>query len=464
MAERPQVWQATFRRTHGAFALTAFGVTDPSPSSATLRTVMELHLLRAFATVAETGTLTRAAAELHLSQSALSGQIRALEDTLGVTLFRRRARGMDLTDAGADLLPLARKALDAATALRRKAERLRAQPTGRITLGLNTDPAFLRMVALHEALGAACPDVALEFTMTQTMTTSELLRESVIDAGYRYGQEFSPDIVEHPLRDVEIRIVIPASMVPALPVPPTTAPSPAVSLGAAAATTARAARKGRARTESHPPPERPEWSAAVRRYGAPQLAEDTAQPAGDADAHMPGPDTTALGTSGPDMPPNGNSGPGIDSAPHAPGPGLLAALLARHGGMPAPRPDYAPSDLPRLPVHDANAWHALSQLPWIWPTCDCPFHRTVAARMAPYSLRPRTAAVAIDEPIVKQLVATGKGVAVLRADETAQMVRDHGVYVWPEPLAVPLCIAHRTDRSDDPALRALVEAARAVWK
>ncbi|NHZ48401.1 LysR family transcriptional regulator, partial [Nitratidesulfovibrio liaohensis] len=86
---------------------------------------MELHLLRAFATVAESGTLTRAAAELHISQSALSGQIRALEDILGVTLFRRRARGMDLTDAGADLLPLARKALDAATALRRKAERLR---------------------------------------------------------------------------------------------------------------------------------------------------------------------------------------------------------------------------------------------------------------------------------------------------------------------------------------------------
>lgn len=409
---------------------------------------MELHLLRAFATVAESGTLTRAAAELHLSQSALSGQIRALEDTLGVTLFRRRARGMDLTDAGTDLLPLAKKALDAATALRRKAERLRAQPTGRITLGLNTDPAFLRMVALHEALGAACPDVALEFTMTQTMTTPELLRESVIDAGYRYGQEFSPDIVEHPLRDVEIRIVIPASMVPALPVPHPVASPPAVSLGAAAATSVRTTRKGRARAASHPPPERPEWSDAVRRHSAPQFREDA--PQFTKDAHMPG-----SATSDPGVPPSGDA---------VPGPGLLAALLARHGGMPAPRPDYAPSDLPRLPVHDANAWHALSQLPWIWPTCDCPFHRTVAARMAPYGLRPRTAAVAIDEPIVKQLVATGKGVAVLRADETAQMVRDHGVYVWPEPLAVPLCIAHRTDRSDDPALRALVEAARAVWK
>lgn len=440
----------------------AFGVTGLSPASATPRTVMELHLLRAFATVAASGTLTRAAAELHLSQSALSGQIRALEDALGVTLFRRRARGMDLTDAGTDLLPLARKALDAATALRRKAERLRAQPTGRLVLGLNTDPAFLRMVALYEALGAACPDVALEFTMTQTMTTPELLRESAIDAGYRYGQEFSPDIVEHPLRDVEIRIVVPAGMLPALPVP-----SPlmgAAMPGAAAAASVRAPRKGRACAESHPPPERPEWSAAVRRHGAPQFADAT-------DARVPGSSTSALGSSGPDMPSGNGSGlHGADGAPAASnasnetGPGLLAALLARHGGMPAPRPDYAPSDLPRLPVHDANAWHALSQLPWIWPTCDCPFHRTVAARMAPYGLRPRTAAVAIDEPIVKQLVATGKGVAVLRADETAQMVRDHGVYVWPEPLSVPLCIAHRTDRSDDPALRALVEAARAVWK
>ena len=400
---------------------------------------MELHLLRAFATVAESGTLTRAAAELHLSQSALSGQIRALEDALGVTLFRRRARGMDLTDAGADLLPLAKKALDAATALRRKAERLRAQPTGRLVLGLNTDPSFLRMVALHEALGAACPDVALEFTMTQTMTTAELLRESVIDAGYRYGQDFAPDIVEHPLREVEIRIVIPAGMVPAPP-----------GQAAAAPVSAPARRKGRARAAAHPPPERPEWTDAVRRHGAPQSANAS-------DALAVPPAAALSGGNGdaasPDSPPT-------DAAAT----GLLSALLARCGGMPAPRPDYAPADLPRLPVHDASAWHALSQLPWIWPTCDCPFHRTVAARMAPYGLRPRTAAVAIDEPIVKQLVATGKGVAVLRADETAQMVRDHGVYVWPEPLVVPLCIAHRTDRSDDPALRALVEAARAVWK
>ncbi|MDR3045742.1 MAG: substrate-binding domain-containing protein [Desulfovibrio sp.] len=341
---------------------------------------------------------------------------------------------------------------------------MRAQPTGRITLGLNTDPAFLRMVALHEALGAACPDVALEFTMTQTMTTPELLRESVIDAGYRYGQEFAPDIVEHPLRDVEIRIVIPACMVPALPASlPVTCP-PAVSLGAAAATSVRAPRKGRTRTEAHPPPERPEWSAAVRRHGAPQFgedaprfAEDVPWPAAPTAPPMPGQDISRLG-----MPPGNASG--LDDASNVPALALLAALLGRHGGMPAPRPDYAPSDLPRLPVHDASAWHALSQLPWIWPTCDCPFHRTVAARMAPYNLRPRTAAVAIDEPIVKQLVATGKGVAVLRADETAQMVRDHGVYVWPEPLSVPLCIAHRTDRSDDPALRALVEAARAVWR
>ncbi|BFR47318.1 LysR family transcriptional regulator [Nitratidesulfovibrio sp. HK-II] len=398
---------------------------------------MELHLLRAFATVAESGTLTRAAAELHLSQSALSGQIRALEDALGVTLFRRRARGMDLTDAGADLLPLAKKALDAATALRRKAERLRAQPTGRLVLGLNTDPSFLRMVALHEALGAACPDVALEFTMTQTMTTAELLRESVIDAGYRYGQDFAPDIVEHPLREVEIRIVIPAGMVPAPP-----------GQAAAAPVSAPARRKGRARAAAHPPPERPEWTDAVRRHGAPQSAN-----ASDALAVPPAAPLSGGNGTPPEAPP-------ADAAAT----GLLSALLARCGGMPAPRPDYAPADLPRLPVHDASAWHALSQLPWIWPTCDCPFHRTVAARMAPYGLRPRTAAVAIDEPIVKQLVATGKGVAVLRADETAQMVRDHGVYVWPEPLVVPLCIAHRTDRSDDPALRALVEAARAVWK
>src|SRR6476659_8049085 len=60
---------------------------------------MELYQLKGFAAVAELGQLTRAAERLHISQPALSAQIKALEDELAVTLFERGAAGMTLTAA-----------------------------------------------------------------------------------------------------------------------------------------------------------------------------------------------------------------------------------------------------------------------------------------------------------------------------------------------------------------------------
>lgn len=73
---------------------------------------MEFHQLTAFQTVARTGNLTRAAEALHLSQSALSTQIKNLEEELGVALFARQAKGMRLTRAGEMLLPHAESVLE----------------------------------------------------------------------------------------------------------------------------------------------------------------------------------------------------------------------------------------------------------------------------------------------------------------------------------------------------------------
>ena len=72
---------------------------------------MELYQLRTFLTVAELGNLTQAAVVLHLSQPAVTAQIKALEEELGLPLFERVDGGVTLTRAGSHLLDEARELL-----------------------------------------------------------------------------------------------------------------------------------------------------------------------------------------------------------------------------------------------------------------------------------------------------------------------------------------------------------------
>src|SRR5215468_254346 len=93
---------------------------------------MELFQLRTFQEVAATLNFTRAAERLHLTQSAVSHQIKALEEELGEPLFIRAKRGVKLSPAGAVALEHTLRILDESAAMKERLSGGEHTPVGRV--------------------------------------------------------------------------------------------------------------------------------------------------------------------------------------------------------------------------------------------------------------------------------------------------------------------------------------------
>ncbi len=125
---------------------------------------MDVHVrdLRYFVAVAEELHFTRAAERLYVSQPALSKQVRALERHLGVELFRRDPQGVTLTEAGAALLPHARRVLDAWSEGSAALEAARVAARSTLVVGMSTSPGRGGLLpAIRSRFTAAHPDTVL---------------------------------------------------------------------------------------------------------------------------------------------------------------------------------------------------------------------------------------------------------------------------------------------------------------
>ena len=172
---------------------------------------MELYQLRGFAAVAELGHLTRAAEKLHLSQPALSAQIKALEDELGVTLFERSASGMTLTGAGKRLLPEATGILAAAAALHGKARAMEGEVAGHVRVGTLSDPEFIRLGDFLARATERFPLLEIELHHEISGAAFEKVRDGALDASFYYGDLTHPDVATVSLREIAYRVAAPAA-------------------------------------------------------------------------------------------------------------------------------------------------------------------------------------------------------------------------------------------------------------
>ena len=123
---------------------------------------MELRQLEYFAAVAETANFTRAAARVHISQSGVSAQVKALENELGAALFDRTGRTAQLTEAGRVALPYANTALNAVAGLRQVIDEVKGLVRGRLTIGMVTGCEVKPLFAALAAVNREHPGIALE--------------------------------------------------------------------------------------------------------------------------------------------------------------------------------------------------------------------------------------------------------------------------------------------------------------
>jgi DNA-binding transcriptional LysR family regulator len=100
--------------------------------------MLDVHELNVFLTAAETENFSAAARQLHLTQPAVSMQIRALEKKLDVDLFHRFGRTLALTEQGKALMPLARDVVNRAIQIQEELESLKGEVTGHLKLGCST--------------------------------------------------------------------------------------------------------------------------------------------------------------------------------------------------------------------------------------------------------------------------------------------------------------------------------------
>jgi len=172
---------------------------------------MELYQLRTFAAVAETGHLTRAAERLHVSQPAVSAQIKALEDVLDVRLFERGPTGMTLTRAGTRLLEEARKVLVAAEEMKNIAKALKGEVAGRLRIGTVSDPDFIRLGGFSERAMRRFPLLELEFHNEFSGAAVEAVRDGTLDAAFYVGRLVPGHMEGLALREMPFRVVGPAA-------------------------------------------------------------------------------------------------------------------------------------------------------------------------------------------------------------------------------------------------------------
>ena len=145
---------------------------------------MDLQILRAFVLAAREGNVSRAAERLHLTQPAVSLQLKRFAEETGLTLFTRTPHGLALTADGAAMLPQAERVLAAVGDLQQAARKLQGTVRGALRIGTILDPEFTRLGVFLRELVEAAPQIETELRHGMSGSVLAQLLRGDLDVGF----------------------------------------------------------------------------------------------------------------------------------------------------------------------------------------------------------------------------------------------------------------------------------------
>jgi LysR family transcriptional regulator for metE and metH len=170
---------------------------------------LEVRHLRLVAAIAEEGGVTRAGVRLHLTQSALSHQLRDIEDRLGTILFRRAGRRMVLTSAGARLLEVARDVLARLERTEEAIRRLGADCEGILRICTECYTCYHWLPALARSFAKRFPRVDVRIVLEATRRPLAALLDGSLDLAVVGSPVRSSRFACAPLFEDEFVLVVP---------------------------------------------------------------------------------------------------------------------------------------------------------------------------------------------------------------------------------------------------------------
>ncbi len=169
---------------------------------------MELIHLRILLALKRRGTLNAASESLHLTQSALSHQMKNLEQRLGIILWRKQGRTLVLTQAGHYLSEVAESVIATVDSAEQHLNLLAAGKTGKLVIGIDCHACYEWFRTILQPYLQAWPELAIEVTSRYRFNSFEAIRQYKLDAVLTSDPVFNGELHYQPLFDFELVLIV----------------------------------------------------------------------------------------------------------------------------------------------------------------------------------------------------------------------------------------------------------------